>query len=77
MTTSYNTILGTETADSLVGTSGADSISAVQGGDTIDGKVVLTSFSVVMRTTLSPLLPHPPELPSLVKKAMTPSALVL
>ena len=38
MTSSYNTILGTDTADSLVGTSGADSISAVQGNDTIDGK---------------------------------------
>ena len=36
MTTSYNTILGTETADSLVGTSGA-SISALQGNDTING----------------------------------------
>ena len=38
MTTSYNTILGTETADDLVGTSGADSISALQGNDTINGK---------------------------------------
>ena len=38
MTTSYNTILGTETADSLTGTSGADSISALLGNDTIDGK---------------------------------------
>ena len=47
MTTSYNTILGTETADSLTGTSGADSISALLGNDTIDGKVALTSFSVV------------------------------
>ena len=38
MTSSYNSVLGTDTADSLNGTTGADSISALQGNDTIDGK---------------------------------------